>query len=350
MNESEGTRTDGGGKPVMAPVSLGPWGSLRRESFTLRQVGRRLVQHALGQVPRYHLVDPPILIFTTRRSGSTLLLRLLYTQPGTDYINEPLNLWLPHPHYHRLPHPPVGKFISLSSEEEQRLAGYFDDLLRGRLRLRNQWNPFHPHYSFVVRRLVVKLLNANALMAWFARRFEARILYFVRHPLAVAESIVRQGWARIAEAYIQDPRFRARYLTGPRLQLAQDVLARGTPLQGFVLEWCLENIHPLQIWEEAGAHLLTYEHLVSRPEEESRRLCAVLGLPDPERMYRDIFAPSRTAAGETRHIIAREGPAALVARWQERVPREEMVVAQEILDAFDINLYRADDPYPAQVS
>ncbi len=334
-------------RPQMAPTYLGPWGSLRKESFTAGHLLRRVIQHALGHLPRYRLEAPPIFIFTTRRSGSTLLLRLLYTQPGIDYVNEPLNLWLPHPHFSRLPHPHLGKFISLSAQEEQQLAVYFRDLLSGRVRLRNQWNPLHPHYSFVVHRLVIKLLNASALMDWFAQTFPARLIYFVRHPLAVAESIVRLGWLRIAEAYLQDARFREQYLSGKRLDLARDVLAHGTPIQQFVLEWCLENIHPLQVWQQVGAILLTYEELVSEPAAVSRRLCSLLDLPDAERMYRDVFAPSRTAAGDSRHIIAREGPAALISRWKERVPAEEVAAAQEILDAFAITLYRADDPYPA---
>ncbi len=329
-----------------APVYLGPWGSIRPENLTPREVLRRAGQHLLGHIPRYRLTERPILIFTMRRSGSTLLLRLLYTQPGIDYINEPLNLWLPHPHLRRLPIPPQGKFISLSPEDEQHLAAYMSDLLTGRLRLRNQWHPLRPDYSFVVHRLVVKLLNANALMDWFAHHFDADILFFVRHPLAVAESLIRLGWPRIADVYLQDAAFRARYLSGEREALARAILAHGSPWQVFTLEWCLENIHPLQVWSQVGATLLTYEDLIRHPEETVQWLAERLALPKPERLLRALAAPSRTAAADTKDALARSGPRALLSRWRERIPDDEIAKAQEILDAFGITLYKAADIYP----
>ncbi len=309
-------------------------------------LARRMVTHWLGHIPRYRLRERPIFIFTMRRSASTLLLRMFYSQPGYDYINEPLNLWLPHPHFFRLPHPPLGEFISLSPQEEARFAAFFDALLSGRLRLHNQWNPFHPYYSFVVHRLVVKFLNASALMDWFARRYDADILYFVRHPLAVAESIARLGWRRIADAYLQNAWFRERYLDGPRERLARDVLEHGSPLQVFVLEWCLKNVHMLRVWRQVGATLLAYEDLLTRPREVSDVLATRLRLPAPERLARDLLAPSRTAAASTRAVIAQEGPAALVGRWQHRVHEDDLARSREILDAFGVTLYRVDSVMP----
>lgn len=311
-------------------------------------LARRMITHWLGHLPRYRLRERPIFIFTMRRSGSTLLLRMFYSQPGYDYINEPLNLWLPHPHFFCLPHPPLGEFITLTPKEEARFAAFFDALLSGRLRLHNQWNPFHPYYSFVVRRLVVKFLNASTFMDWFARRYDADIVYFTRHPLAVAESIVRMGWARIADAYLDNPWFRETYLGDGRERLARDILARGSPYQIFVLEWCLKNAHMLRVWREVGAMLVTYEALLTRAGEVIDRLAARLNLPAPERMARDLAWPSRTAASTTRDLIARAGPRALTARWRERVPQEEIARAQEILDAFGVTLYRADSVDPME--
>ena len=311
-------------------------------------LARRMITHWLGHLPRYRLRERPIFLFTMRRSGSTLLLRMFYSQPGYDYINEPLNLWLPHPHFFRLPHPPLGEFITLSPEDEARFAAFFDALLSGRLRLHNQWNPFHPYYSFVVHRLVVKFLNASTFMDWFARRYDADIVYFTRHPLAVAESIVRLGWQRIADAYLDNPWFREAYLDDSRERLARDVLAHGSPYQVFVLEWCLKNAHMLRVWQDVGATLVTYEDLLTRPEEVITGLAARLHLPDPERMISDLRDPSRTAAASTRALIAQEGPRALIGRWRQRIPQEDISRAQAILDAFGVTLYRADAIEPAE--
>ncbi len=332
--------------PSTAPVFLGPWGCIREENLTPREVLRRALQHLLGHIPRYRLTERPLLTFTMRRSGSTLLLRLLYTQPGIDYINEPLNLWLPHPHLRRLPIPPLGKFISLTPEAEAQLAAYMSDLLEGRVRLRNQWHPLRGDYSVVVHRLVVKILNANALIDWFARRFNVDLLFFVRHPLAVAESLIRLGWPRIVDAYLEDAWFRDRYLSGERERLARAVLAHGSPWEVFTLEWCLENIHPLHVWQEIGAALLTYEDLVGKPEETVQWMAERFRLPEPERILRALAMPSRTAAADTKHALAHSGPRALLSRWRERIPPDEIAKSQEILDTFGITLYRAEDVYP----
>ena len=324
----------------------GHWGTLRPEYAPPREALKRVIQHGLGHLSLYRLRERPIVIFTTRRSGSTLLLHMLYTQPHTDYVNEPLNQWLLHPHYALLPHPPLGKFVTLSEEDAARLKMYFSHVFRGELRVRNQWAFWRPHYSWVVHRLVVKLLNANAIMDWFAREFDIHIIYLLRHPVAVAASVVRRGWEGIAEAYLYNDAFCQVYMNESLRRFARQVWELGTPIQRFVLEWTLENLVPLRLRSHLDFLVVTYEDLVTKPREVARWLADRYHLPKPEKMFRRVLAPSPTTVKTSHHLIRTEGPGALVERALEGVASDDLRRAQEVLDAFGVDVYRADVPWP----
>ena len=322
------------------------WGSID-EKIRFRDKVKALGIFFLGQMHLYRLTEKPIVIFATRRGGSTLLMEMIASQPGVDFISEPLNLWRYRPYFDRLPHPPRGRFISMNEVETQQVRSYFEHLLAGRIKAFNAWNPFRPTWSFRVRRLVVKLLGANTLIDWIAEEFDIEVLYLLRHPVSVALSCLGRNWGNDAEAYLRNTYFREQVLGLERARFADGVLAQGTPLQKFVLEWCLENFYPLQVCQERRWLVLTYEEVISRPEQVSELICSRFGLPNPERMARTISRPSRTTFfANSREAIAREGPQAMLGRWLKRVSQKELKGVQEILDAFGIRAYQAFSPYP----
>ena len=290
----------------------------------------------------------PIFIFSTRRSGSPLLMRMCHSQPGVDYIDEPLNLWRLHPHFQRLPHPRSGYFISLSNAGEEKLYAYLKDLLSGKVRFRHRGNLLDPGRTFLVSRFVVKNINATPLIDWFAEKFDSDIVYLLRHPGAVAESLVRRGWKSAAWAYLEDEVYCAN-LTAEQRELARKALKKGSLFQQCVLEWCLDNLYPLSVWSERPWLTLSYEELVMRPLEVSWMLCERLRLPEPERMRKALQLPSRTTSVDSKKVVRAEGPGALVGRWLEQVDQREIEGMQELLNAFGIKIYRADSPYPAEV-
>ncbi|SFM80649.1 hypothetical protein [Thermodesulforhabdus norvegica] len=168
-------------------------GALDKKNLSGKDMLKAFSKQTLGRLCIYRLTEKPIFIFANRRGGSTLVMEMIYSQPGVDYIAQPLDLWQLHPHFNRLPHPLRSKFIALKEEEEERLAKYFTDLLAGRIRLRNQWRIFDRNFSFLVNRLVVKVCNAHALIDWFNEHFDIHCLYLIRHPIATALSIINRG-------------------------------------------------------------------------------------------------------------------------------------------------------------
>jgi len=324
------------------------WGSID-EKIRFHDKAKAVGIFVLGQIHLYRLSKKPIVIFATRRGGSTLLMEMIASQKGVDFVGEPLNLWRYRPYFDWLPHPPRGRFISLSQEEVRWVRSYFEDLLTGRIKVFNAWNPFHPTWSFRVRRLVVKPLGANTLIDWMAKEFDIEVVYLLRHPVPVALSCLGLNWGNDAEAYLQNPYFREEVLGSERVRFADEVLARGTPLQRFVLEWCLENFYPLQVYKERPWLVLTYEEVISRPKQVSELICSRFGLPDPERMARMVGRPSRmTFFADSREAIVKQGPQAMLDRWLRRVSQEELNEVQEILDTLGIQAYQAFSPHPSE--
>ncbi|RLA95394.1 MAG: hypothetical protein DRG83_18700 [Deltaproteobacteria bacterium] len=324
------------------------WGSID-EKISVRDKAKALGIFLLGQFHLYRLREKSIVIFATRRGGSTLLMEMIASQPGIDFIGEPLNLWRYRPYFDRLPHPPRGRFISLSQEEARQVRSYFEDLLSGRIKAFNSWNPFHPTWSFRVRRLVVKLFGANTLIDWLGKEFDIEVLYLLRHSVPVALSCLGLNWGNDAEAYLQNPYFREQILGSERAWFADEVLAKGSPLEKFVLEWCLENFYPLQVYKERPWSVLTYEEVISRPKQVSELICSRFDLPDPERMARIVGRPSGTTFfADVREAIVKQGPQVMLGRWLKRVSQEELSRIQEILDVLGIRAYQAFYPYPAE--
>lgn len=317
-----------------------------------RRTGRLkyLARSILGGAARYRRpYHDSVLLLSMRRSGSTLAMQMIASQPGFDYSDQPLDLWRYHPHRRRLPPvPATGRYVDPAPEERAALVGYLRDLLEGRLRVYGQWRIHDPDFHWRVDRVVVKTVNALPLTASLVDGLPAaRVIHLVRHPIPTALSIERRGWKSLVDVLLASDGFVDRYVPDGAVTELRRIADRGSPLQRYVLEWGLENLAPLREMEGGRLSGVTYEELVDRPLESSRRLAEALDLPDPERMARTLGEPSRTAVGPSRVRVRDSGGAALVERWAERVPPAEAEEAMApIRELLGITLYRADDPWP----
>lgn len=328
-------------------MRLGSWSNLNKEKLSVKETIKSIGKSFLGRLCIYKIAQRPIFIFSTRRGGSTLLMNMIYSQPGVDYINQPLDLWQYHPHFDRLPHPRLSKFITLEKIEEQLLRNFFNDLLSGQIRLRNQWNVCDPCFNFYVDRLTIKICNAHDLIEWFAENFEIDIIYLIRHPIPVSLSIIKREWRNAAFAYLENTRFREDHLDSAIQRFARDLLAHGTTLQKYVLEWCLENLYPMKVFRQQGWLTLAYEEVILRPGKVSELICSLFDLPDLEPMRNTILSPSRTTLPDSKHLIQAKGPSHLVKRWLKQVDLKDIGNIDKVLEAFGVEIYKASSPYPA---
>jgi hypothetical protein len=312
--------------------------------------GFRYLGRYLLQIPSLYrpVGKPHIFIFATRRGGSTLLRDVIYSQPGFNFISQPFNLRLFNPFKNSLPRVKMGQYVSLDDDERAMMKTYLDRLLARKAVFRSQWQIWDRDFHWVWDRYVVKILAAKALIEWFdqAYRGSVRIVYLTRHPIASSLSAITRGFGLTAEAYLEDENLQKKYLTQSQHDLGWKLLQNGSPLEKFVLNWCLENLVPLRLWEEKTWVTVSYESLVSRSQETAERLCEKLGLPDPERMVQRLTKPTRTASTASKSAIISEGAKVRLDAWRRSVNEDDLRKVRQLLDTFQINLYRIDDPYP----
>lgn len=286
---------------------------------------------------------PNAFVFSLPRSGSTWLMEMIWSQPGFKCCNEPTDLRNPYVRSQL----GVADWQSLYGDGASRLLyDYFEGFHSGRLGFLNP-RPFSRHYRPYSSRLVFKVIHGcEDRFNWFRDAFNGRIVYLVRHPIAV--SLSREAYPTLP-ALLRGP-YR-RHFTGRQLSFAEDVLQTGTRLEHGVLSWCLQTAVPLR---DASADwvIASYEQLILQPEPIIQRMAAALQLPNPTRMLDLIATPSqssRKSDGSTRRLLEAEQPTrahALVEKWRDRVSAEEERRAMEILERFEIDLYRLGESLP----
>ncbi len=289
-----------------------------------------------------------ICLFSTRRGGSTWLMELMAVNRGVRYLDQPLSLHHPAPgHIRRLPIPNQSQFTSLTEDEEPRVRAFIEDLFSGRLQVNAPWELWHPTFHWTTHRVVLKIIDAKPLIDWFDRTFDVHIVYSIRHPLPSSLSVIRNGWALTAQAYLRDPDFTTRWLDTDQIDFAWDVLRTGTPLQQHVLNWALENLAPLRLLPERPHWLyVSYEHATLDPEGIVHFLANHLNLADHDRMMKQVRAASRS----TRKLDSTYDPThaaqAQLGAWRKHVSDAEEKTAFMILDHLDISAYQMGSNVP----
>lgn len=304
------------------------------------------IEHIVKAVSNVHRPDgrPNVFVFSHPRSGSTWLMELIWSQPGFKHCNEPLNVDNPY----------VGRYSKIddwrflySRDSLPVIHEYFTGFCDGRLRFKNP-NPISRYYRPVTRRIVFKEIHGGLdRINWFAKSFNGRLVYLVRHPIAVSVSkrTVRHLRDLLASDY-------ARHFASEQLNYARDIAESGTKLQQDVVLWCLHNAVPLKQATPEWS-LISYEQLVLDPDPVIEYLAARLDLPRPDRMRMRLLTPSgvrRKSNVETQAFL-RRGDAGerswLVEKWRERVDERQERHVMEILDRFELDVYRYGEVLPA---
>lgn len=304
------------------------------------------IKHIVKSVSNVHHPDgrPNVFLFSHPRSGSTWLMELIWSQPGFKYCNEPLNLDNPY----------VGRYSKIddwrflySQDSLPALYEYFTGFCDGRLRFKNP-NPVSRYYRPVTRRIVFKEIHGGAdRISWFADSFNGRLVYLVRHPIAV--SVSKKTVRHLRELLESDY---ACHFASEQLNYAREVAEAGTKLEQDVLLWCLHNAVPLQ-QATPDWSLVSYEQLVLDPDPVIQYLAARLDLPRPDRMRMRLLTPSgvrRKSNLETQAFLRRRDASErswLVEKWREQVDERQERHVMEILDRFDLDVYRYGEILPA---
>lgn len=320
-------------------------------SNPIKYLGRSYWIRFILQLPSTYVPSgkPHIFLFSTRRGGSTLLSNVIYSQPGFNYINQPFDLYQANPHKHLLPRVKSSQFIYLNERQRSAFKNYFDRLLTREYVFDSQWQLWDKNYHWKWSCYVVKILSAKAMIEWFEETYatQAKIVYSTRHPIPVALSIIqRKTWGVIAEAYLSNAHFVEQYLSERLVAFGYDILKQGSLLEKHVLEWCLENLVPLRKWPEKSWVTVSYEKLVTEPEQTAKRLCCKLSLRNWGKMVEVIGKPSYSTTWPSQKSILTKGPEARLSSWKKKIDEDMVKRIACILDNFEIDLYKADDLFP----
>lgn len=292
---------------------------------------------------------PDIFLFTTARSGSTLLSEGITSQPGLKFVNEPLDVRDPvvaresgfQSFKDLLPHP----------RRQELLFDYVTRLRNNKIPYANP-NPFSRDRALITNRICFKILHGcKDLANWFRDTFSGQVLVLYRHPIAVTLS------RRVLPAlpfYLDNEAYMALF-TAEQRQLARRIIEQESPLEQGVLDWCLQNAPLLFCQDTQNWSAVCYEDIVLRPEQTFASLARELKLPKPERMVQSAARPSRTvrySAKDSQAYFKGQSPGDdkryLVDKWKNKVSPEDEARAFDILEAFGIDLYTRGQTEPSR--
>lgn len=319
----------------------------RADATYLKRSIRATVREAIWLATSRHEqgAKPNILLFATRRGGSTWAMELIAANRGVRPLNQPLGTLSRNITYGQmleLPRFHEGQITSLSASESERMKSVIDRIMAGEIVINAPTDFWSKDYVRTSNRLVLKITDAKPVIGWFDQFIDAQIVYLTRHPIPQALSCIRNGWTLTVSSHLRDPAFAEANLNSEAEALAHDVMAGENELQKFVLNWALENVAALRLLGDRPSWThIRYEDCVRDPQHVLGVLAERLGLDDWDRMRARVERPSgssrRSTSGTVRAIEAGDGRSALDA-WRTKVDDLDQRRARDLLEVFGIDL------------
>jgi hypothetical protein len=288
--------------------------------------------------------EPNILLFATRRGGSTFLMELISANRGIRSIDQPFEMTCAFPTAAQVADMPLfedGQLTSLDERSATRLQSLTERIFAGEVVVNAPSRVWRRDVERRSNRLVLKILDAKPLIGWFSDTVPCDIVYLTRHPIPQAISCIRNGWTLTAAAYLRDERFVEANLSDAAVSLAHDVMRTGTPLEQFALNWALENVAPMRLLpHHADWTHVRYEDCVTDPAGVLDTVAARLRLGDRERMHATLQRPSVSSGlstKETRDLIEKGQAAESVTRWRRQVDDGTEAWCNRLLETFGID-------------
>jgi hypothetical protein len=280
-----------------------------------------------------------IVLTGTSRSGTTWLLELLASAARVRWIWEP---WLPPPLHQgdtgETLNWGLGMYPYLDLDEEHPdLKDFFSRLLSGQTSCRMP--PLEGiSRPDMLRRLlfpqltVAKFARAQRIVGWFQRRFAARTLLIIRHPVTTVGSQlsfdayhhtnILSEHPAVSERLRRDWPDLVRYATAlPHLE------------QRLAATWAFDCLLALKTWQKSQNSLvITYEGLVTRPDIELPRLTRIMGYRvDVGRLSKPSTTSTRSYASQSERL-----------RLDKQLTRPAIERILEVVKEFGIEVYARD--------
>jgi len=312
----------------------------------LRQLGVRKHIQRLGFLFNYHKPEslPNVLLFSMPRSGSTWLMELVWSQPGFKSINEPLNLkgsWLQKKSN-------IKGFKELYRDQTKaKVLNYFKAIAAGKSHFLNP-NPLRKYTRFLTSRVVFKVIHGGELFINdIAKETNSKIVYLLRHPIAVALS--RKQVPRTREL---TSNFVMSHFNAQEQKYARKMMAEGSEMEIKVLTWCIQNRLALSQKNQEWL-ILSYERLTCEPEKVLSALATHCELPDLDVMMKSVNIPSAvTNQSENDSVALMKNESdvrlKLINKWRSKVSKETTMKCFDVCKKMNFEVYTIDQDLPVE--
>ncbi|OHE55271.1 MAG: hypothetical protein A2Z47_11075 [Thermodesulfovibrio sp. RBG_19FT_COMBO_42_12] len=272
-------------------------------------------------------VHHTIILAGTGRSGTTWLSNVINYDNKYRYMFEPL-----------FPNEvPLVKennigwntYIRPGCRDDKRLV-MLETILSGELR--NTWVD-RLNKKILVKDRLIKVIRGNMILKWIHQVYPyVPKVFVIRHPFAVANSIIKNNWIKDNEKFsLKDQFYSQEKLVEDFLGPLNIDISNITELfDKLVFVWCVQNYVPIRQFKHDEIYFCFYEDLCTNPEIELPKLFNYLGKKIDDRIYDVITIPSNQARANS---AIRRGES-LIESWKKSVTIEEKIRAQQILNIF----------------
>jgi hypothetical protein len=288
-----------------------------------------------------NLEHQPILVSGAHRSGTTWVGKMLAAGPRVAYISEPLNIW----HRPGVLRTPIQYWYSYICEDNQLdYLESFQELLRYKYhanleirsiksikdigRMSRDWWTFWSGRRNSQTPLI-KDPFAVFSSEWFGKSLGCSLVIVVRHPAAVASSLMKLGWSFNFQDLLEQPLLMRDWLDPFRedmeklIETPNDLIAQSSLLWRMIYQSVNELRKKLP-----GLIVIRHEDISSDPLGGFNHLYGDLGLEYSADIQRAIGTASsgknpKETSKSTVHSV-RIDSQALVKSWQQRLSKADI--------------------------
>ncbi|MAM69586.1 MAG: hypothetical protein CMP91_00390 [Gammaproteobacteria bacterium] len=315
---------------------------------------KKLLKRLLNENLNYHKqgVLPNIAIFSSRRSGSTLLMQMIATNRKTKFIDQPFSLFSSDSYQLQwLPIFNDGQFIELNDEQEEMVLKYIHLINNGLLHINESWRFYHQDHSFISNRIVYKITDAHCLINWLFNYFKFQTIILTRHPISQSLSVLRNNWNNRAYGFLSNDFYSSNYLTKASYKAAQNIYNNGDDISKHVLGWCLENLPLIKEINNANYSFISYEELICESSSVISDLSDKYKLNNIYAMKKKLDHPSKSmknlSNSKTIEMVRKKNSEFLSSNWKSHISNKKESELMDILKIFEIDLYVAGKYMPA---
>jgi len=186
---------------------------------------------------------------------------------------------------------------------------------------------------------LIKVIHANLMLSWVHAHFPAMpIVLLVRHPCAVASSLLKLGWDPALKYLLCQETLLNGELRPWRKQIEA---ARGV-FEEHVFLWCIETYVALKKVRRGEVHLAFYENLCQHPEEQIAQMFGFLAKPYDDRVLASVRQPSPLSRADSPIITG----GTLVGSWRASISAPLLRQAMETAGLFGLDRIYGSDPLP----